>query len=57
MTAELTNHDPATVRAAWLPPEPPEVQRTAEEKASILARLTVQMAALDHAGGRNDGNA
>ena len=41
---------------AW-PPDAPALQRTAAEKACILAHLTVQLAALDMESKDNNGNA
>jgi hypothetical protein len=41
---------------AALPPAPTEVPRSAAEKARILARLTLQLAALDAQERRADGN-
>jgi hypothetical protein len=56
MTAEPMEYEPvATLDAA--PAEVPMIRRTAEEKAHILARLTIQLAALGNHGERNDGNA
>jgi hypothetical protein len=57
MTAEPIMHVPLPASAAALPPEPSVVQRTSEEKASILARLTLQLAALNNEEGHHDGNA
>jgi hypothetical protein len=57
MTADLIKHEQAGERVAALPPEQPTTQRTAEEKALILARLTLQLAALGQTGGPQDGNA
>jgi hypothetical protein len=57
MTADLIKHEQAGVRVTALPPEQPTTQRTAEEKALILARLTLQLAALGQTGGPQDGNA
>jgi hypothetical protein len=47
MTADMNDQARGQSAAAVsLPPEPPEKQFTPEEKARILARLTLQLAAL-----------
>lgn len=51
-------HGVCTVRPSSLPlSEPPTVQRSPEEKARILARLTLAIAAFDKEQGRADGDA
>jgi hypothetical protein len=60
MTAESTNHMLGLQSQKFLSEfmfEPAEVKRTSEEKALILARLTLQLAALGQTGGPQDGNA
>jgi hypothetical protein len=57
MTAEPIQKEPAAESAVALLADPPAIQRTAEEKARILARLTLQLAALENDGGRSDGDA
>lgn len=56
MTAEMNTPAPAVIANPLLP-EPAPLQRTAEEKARILAHLTVQLAALDAEEEVADGHA
>ena len=57
MTADPIQYERAAALDNTLPNEAPLIRRTAEEKARILARLTLQLAALGQTGGPQDGNA
>lgn len=57
MTAEPMQYEQAATLDDAPLPEEPMIRRTAEEKAHILARLTLQLAAMGDDGERNDGNA